>query len=276
MIKFSYALQTCDIASNQGEKRFASDSKTELAMICTTSFLESVTNAAQHEKESHHHVAIIDDHSTEELVKHIHFLIDKYSNDRVKVEYISLEQGGIMNSIGACWRWLQSQDAHFVFQVQDDYLFKPECIVDMADQFASINNETGSHSIIYPFNDQYIWLTGYRNKSTPRAVFCGKNGYWIQTYDIPCTFFTSKLEFSKHWDMYEKFLAMDPVKPPLEVESLNWILTRKGALGIIPIQSLAFHMQTELYVDPYVDWKPHWEYNKNMLEGGQAGNAAPC
>ena len=276
MINFSYALQICDIASNQNEKRFCSDSKTEISKVCTTSFFEAVRNASVNFEGTNHHIAIFDDHSTEELRNHVNWLIAKYSSEVIKISYYSLTEMGIMNSIGSCWRWLQEQDSYFVFQVQDDYLFTPQCVIDMADEFFVILNETKTDAIVYPFNDQYLWLMTYRNRPTPRSLFCGKRGYWIQTYDIPCTFFTSKKEFSKHWDMYNKFLAMNPNKPPLEAESLNWILTRKGVLGIIPIQSLAFHMQSELYVDPYVDWKPHWNYNKRVIESGQDGNAADC
>jgi hypothetical protein len=61
MLKVHYALQTCDTGSNQGNKRYASDSKAEIIKKCVTSFFESIHNCPNAE----HHVMIFDDHSTD-------------------------------------------------------------------------------------------------------------------------------------------------------------------------------------------------------------------
>jgi hypothetical protein len=37
------------------------------------------------------------------------------------------------------------------------------------------------------------------------------------------------------------------------------MLTQRGVLGLIPINSLAFHMQSELEKDPHIPWEPIWD-----------------
>jgi hypothetical protein len=122
-----------------------------------------------------------------------------------------------------------------------------------------IKYETGYDIVVSPFNDFHTWLTVYRNSSTPRTVVVGENRYWIQYYDMSCSFMTTHLEFSKHWDLYNAFFDLLAKKDPrLEAESLNYMLTSR-VVGLIPINSLAFHMQSELEKDPHIDWKPLWD-----------------
>jgi hypothetical protein len=70
---------------------------------------------------------------------------------------------------------------------------------------------------------------------------------------------TTKQEFSKHWDMYEKFLSLPSTYQKLEPESLNRIFVEKRTLGVQPVTSVALHMQSEYEKDPFIDWKQLWD-----------------
>lgn len=252
-----YALQTCDVASNQGGKRFCSDSKTEVVKKCVTSFFQSVLYAAKERPESNHIIQIFDDKSTEELREYLRHLVMKYNHDNIVVDIAYIQNGGVMNSIRTCWEWLEKHGTDLVYQVQDDYMFEESAIFEMIDVWFQMQVDTQSDCLVVSYNDPLLWRDTYLYKSTPRAIIPGSKRYWIQAYDIPCSFMTSKRQFSQHWDLYEKFLNLSPVFLRLEADTINHIMKR-GVLCLAPINSVGFHMQTELAKDPYIDWKPLW------------------
>lgn len=260
MINIHYAIQTCDIASYQGQKRFCSDSKSEITQKCITSFFISAENLKNKFPDLNQVVKIFDDSSTEETKNYLILLKDKFNSDKISIEIEFLEKQGIAKSIENCYNWLRDSGTHFVYQIQDDYLFEKNSLSDTAQMFADLKEELQVEPIITPYNDPYLWGAVYRNKPTPRTIFCGRTQYWIQAYDLTCSFFTSKYQFTQHWDLYEKFF--DYVKkcnPKLESETLNLILTTRGVLGIAPFRSTALHMQSTFEKDPYIDWKSLWD-----------------
>ena len=254
-----YALQTCDISSNQSQKRYCSDSKTEIAKKCVTSFLQSVHYAAKQRPECNHIIQIFDDRSTEELREYLRYLISKYNHDNIVIDISYLKDGGVMNSIRACWEWLEQNGTDLVYQVQDDYMYDETAIFEMVNMFFQVDHELGEHSLIMPYNDPYLWYHTYKYRPTPRVMVLGQSRYWIQGYDTSCSFLTSKKQFSKHWDLYEKFLNTGPNEYTLESASINKIMSERGVIGLMPINSIALHMQSELEKDPYIDWKSKWD-----------------
>lgn len=260
MINIHYAIQTCDIASYQGQKRFCSDSKTEITKKCLTSSFLSAEYLTCKFPELNQVVKIFDDSSTIETKNYLNLLKSKFESSKISIEIEFLEKQGIAKSIENCYKWLANSGTHFVYQIQDDYLFDKTSLSDTAQLFADIKQELKIDPIITPYNDPYLWAEVYRNRPTPRTIFCGRSQYWIQAYDLTCSFFTSKSQFIQHWDLYEKFF--DYVKncnPKLESETLNLILTTRGVLGLTPFKSTALHMQSDLEKDPYIDWKSLWD-----------------
>jgi hypothetical protein len=264
MINVHYAIQTCDVSSYQGQKRFASDDRTLISKKCLKSFLESAKYCSEIKPETIHNVAIIDDHSTQELKKFIRNCVEEFSSDKINIVFIELdEKTGIRESIKACYYWLQKNGKDFVYQIQDDYIFHKNAIFEMIDTAEIIKNETGKDAIISPWNDSWLWLTAYRNKSTARTVICGRTRYWISYYDMSCSFFTTHNQFSQHWDLYHRFFdliyTISEKQKDLENVSLNYMLTKRDNIGLVPINSLAYHLQSDLEKDPHVDYKPLWD-----------------
>ena len=258
MTNIHYALQTCDISSNQVEKRFCCDSKAELIRKCVTSFFRSVHRAAERERGINHNIMIFDDHSTEETVYFLKECVRIYSKHNVVVQLTPLEKKGIMNSIGSCYDWMLDKGTDLVYQVQDDYLFDEYAVTEIIDTYFRILKDTNAESIVTPYNAPYLWKDVYWNSTTPRTVFLGEKRYWIQIYDISCSFFTSHRNMYENRDILKEFLDLDPRNPDLEKVSLNKIMVRRGKLAVCPFESIALHMQGEYERDPYVDWKPIW------------------
>lgn len=266
-INFHYALQICDIANNQNIQRICGDDRTLLSKKSIKSFFDTVKYAAENIVDSVHTIKIFNDRSTLELITYVQQLIQIYSNEKLNISLENTVEQGLANSIKQCYLYLQVHGKDLVYQVQDDYIFLETTIVEMFEVYKQIKNEINYDIIVSPFNDYWLWLAVYRNSSTPRTVIVGKNRYWIQYYDMSCSFMTSHEQFSQHWDLYHAFFELiDKKDPKLESQSLNFMLTQRGVLGLIPINSLAFHIQSELEEDPHIDWKKIWDdINVNLL-----------
>jgi hypothetical protein len=259
-----YALQTCDVSSFQGGDRFASKSRTEISKKCILSFLESVNFCTNHHPNFSHNIIIFKDRITNDLNNFITNCVEKYSSDKIKIEVSEVEIVGIRGSIESCYKWLRSNGKHLVYQVQDDYLFSKNAISCMLDILLRISYEAKSTSVVFSYNDPILWQSNYKNEATPRCIFLGKEGYWIQVYDASCTFLTTHDNFCDNWDLFEKFFELtdqwDRNKSgDLENKSLNYMFIKRGILGITPINSVAHHLQTDPYKDPYIDYKPIWD-----------------
>jgi hypothetical protein len=76
---------------------------------------------------------------------------------------------------------------------------------------------------------------------------------------------TSADQLRKQKDLTDLFLSLPPkgIDGHLEAISLNYMFTKKGVLGISPIESQALHIQMERDKDPYIDWKKLWDSVKD-------------
>lgn len=259
MINAHYAVQVCDTKSNQNKPRICGDDRSLLTAKSIISLCQSVQLSAENHPEAKHNIAFFTDQCSEKTLNLLDKIKDKFSQDNIVIDILPVPVPGIMHSIESCWNWLEKNGTDIVYQIQDDYIFEKSCIEDMIDMIFAVIKETDSHPFVYPVNSTYHWLTAYRFKCTPRVVVPGKDRYWIQLYDIPCTFMTTKFQFSQHWDIYRKFLSMSPNSGPLEAESLNHILTKRAVLCLMPVTSLAHHVQEFTDVDPYTNWQRLWD-----------------
>lgn len=263
MIEVCYAVQACDTKSSQGEKRYCGDDRTLLGKKSIKSLLLSIKNAIDSDngKQSIHRVKIFADNCSLEYNRYIKECISQFSSNQLIIEHdINNGAGGLMPTLRKCWTHMKNSKADIVYQVQDDYLFVQSAIEEMIDiLFQIINDCRGTHPIVVPFNDPMLWKSTYLYMSVPMVFAPGKKRYWIQAYDIPCTFMTTSPQFNAHWDIYEKFLSGDPRDPKLEPTTVNRIFIDRGVLGVRPVESVAIHAQGENVKEPYLDWKKIWD-----------------
>lgn len=272
VIHIHYAIQMCDVKTYQSTtQRFCGNDRTLLSKKSLKSFLQAVKYANEQTDNLVATIAIFDDNCTEDLRAFRDRCIEQFKSDRVQFEIIYLPgqptpSAGIRESIRECYLWLQDHGRDFVYQIQDDYMFEKTAIHEMLDVWQQMYQETDTHAIISPWNDPDLWADnnrGYRNRATQRAVIMGLRRYWIQYYDCSCSFLTSHQQFSKHWDLYNDFFYLiDKITKTdgmLENKSLNYMFVHRGVLGLIPINTLAWHMQQENDKDPYIPWEPVWD-----------------
>lgn len=271
-VQIHYAFQACDTKSNQGQKRYCGNDRTILSKKSLLSFLNSVTKAAKskHGKDSIHNVMIFADNCSDNYLEYIKQCILTFSKNNVTINIeVETNPSSLMKTVRKCWSWLEIYGQDIVYQVQDDYIFFPSAIEEMISLvFQIISDCDNHHPIVVPYNNPFLWLDTYRYNSIPLVVIPSKERYWVQCYDIPCSFMTTKIQFSKHWDLYEKFLSLPSTYEKLESETLNRILVDRNVLGLQPITSVALHMQSEKEKDPYIDWQSLWKsinINKVMV-----------
>lgn len=259
-LKIHYALQTCDVSVNWCNDRYCKQDKITISKKCTKSFFDAVKYLAEKVPETEHVIAIIDDHSSESYKQHLKNIVERYSSSNIRIEFIELEDKGIMNSIGKCYEWIDTNGEFLVYQVQDDYLFNKESIYEMVDVYLQVSRDLETVPVITPYNAPYLWNQGsYLNVPTPRTIIVGIKRYWIQTYDFSCSFMTHIEQFRQHRDLLALFLATDPVHPKLEAMSINKIFVERGVLGLSPFESISLHMQSDNEKDPYIDWQARWD-----------------
>lgn len=231
MIHFHYALQTCDSANNTTSNRYCSNNRAEITKKSVLSFFESIKNVTLQDvgDEQYHNIIIVDDNSSDSTLKFLHNIANHFKCDNIDINIHQIKDPGIMNSIKYCYEWLEKNGIDIVYQVQDDYLFEKTSIFEMIDIFVQLKRDCDTDAIVIGYNDPYLWTYVYRYKPTPRAIFPGIHRYWMQTYDVSCTFLTSKKQFSNNWDLYKVFLDLPPtgVNGKLENISLNYMFTKK-------------------------------------------------
>jgi hypothetical protein len=258
MIKTTYAVQTYDGGNNQKITRFATSDRSELTRKCVSSFLVSVQQCVETVPTSIHEVHIVDDGSSEETRKWLLGVANKFKSANISITIHQHSGLGVMGCIRKCYEILRDSDGDLVYQVQDDYLFEPSAITECIDIFMQVSRDVDTHPVISPYNDPNSWQTTYRYATTPRTIVPGAKGYWIQMYDTSCSFLTSKVQFNKHWDLYEAFLA-HAMDHRLEADTLNKMFVERGVLGLMRFNSIALHMQSDLEKDPYINWKERWD-----------------
>lgn len=262
-----YAVQTCDVAFNQVSKRYCNTDKATVVRKCVTSFFMSVKHAAKQDPSIQHVICIIDDHSTHNTVQYLERLVHIYTKKNVRCIFKKLEGSGVMPSIRATYEWLRDNGINLVYQVQDDYLFHPNAVIEMIDIYQQMWKDCQTQTIISPWNRAELWLGSYRYWASPRTVVVGKKRYWIQLYDTSCSFMTDVSQLKKQWDLIEIFLGLPPTGLPdgsLENISLNYMFVKRGILGLMPVDSLALHIQAEKDKDPHIDWKEWWDQVKEV------------
>lgn len=259
-----YAVQVCDIANNQVDDRYCKTDRTTLSKKSIASLMQAIKYVSLGKETSfvHHYITFFDDSSSQVLKEFLVQTRKKFEAFNIHINTIELQEHGVMQSIGACYKHLMENGTDLVYQVQDDYLFCESSIYEMVDMYLSIQKECETDPIVMAYNDSKNWLDSYRNRPTPRTLFYGANRHWIQMYDTSCTFMTSVQQLRNNKDLIDIFLSLPPKgteNGQLESISLNYMFTRKGILGVAPLLSVALHVQSETDKDPYVDWKKIWD-----------------
>jgi hypothetical protein len=238
--------------------------RTELSQRSVASLINSMLHAQQKNPALRCHLHMIIDQATPELQSYCHDVVQR-TRENFSMSLCNLDgEHGIAASIRQCYLWMQQAGGDLVAQFQDDYIFYPHAISDSVMMFEQLRRDCSTDAVISLYNNPNHWNFVYRYQSTPRMLTAGASGYWIQNYDLSCSFLTSHRQFNRHWDLYTDFFYLIDKRREypdiniLENRTLNLMLVDRDVLGMQPVRSLMLHMQTDRDLDPFCDWKKLW------------------
>jgi len=256
------AYQTCDTKSRDNPERFCGTDRSELTRKSVTSFFESLNYAVDQLQKMNidliTNVKIFDDRSTKETLEFLETACEYYAKDNITTSLVNVKQGGILSTIRSCFNFLESEGRDLVYQIQDDFLFFEDGLYQLIEILLKVHADKKVYPYVITHNHPWYWSTEYAYQQIPMIVVPGCRQYWIQSYQLGCTFLTHKTDFSQHWDLYNKFFSMSPTDVRLELDTFIKIIRDRGRLGLQPMSTVAMHMQRESDRDPYVEWETTW------------------
>jgi hypothetical protein len=252
-------MQICDLASRDPEleRVCGNENRGLLSKKSIKSLLESIDYLIERRPETQHHILLLCDNSSDDLHEFVLKMKSKYENNNIRI-YTQRTQLGCKDSMRTCYDWLRVNGKDIVYMVQDDYLYCDSAVYEMSSIFFQLVEECQTQPIVISFNYRKLWHETYRNTPTPRAIFVGEKRYWIQSYDTPSPFLTSHAQLLKNWDIVQHFLSLPFDDVDLEKKSLNKMFTMRGMLGVLPINSVALHIQGQWELDPHMNWRDWW------------------
>lgn len=260
-----FAMQLCDRHSFQGHPRVCGDDRTALSQRSVMSLVDSVRVAAEIRPRAHFNLMLFADDISQDLQRFCWDVMSSVGQSNVQIDLRDISpMHGIGDSILTCYQYMQDHGRDVVGQFQDDYLFQPQAISDSIDMLLQIQAHSNTDALVTPHHFAAFWRELYANQSTPRCIIIGPRDYWIQIYDIACTFITTHAQFSRHWDLYNIFIELCKMYQDgrefygLENQSLNHIMTRRAVLAVMPMRTLSHHVQSQRELDPHQDWRDLW------------------
>lgn len=260
-IPFHIAIQTHDLSNNQDPishfKRYGCEDKTEIVKRCTRSLINSINYASSKIPEINFTLQVFDDHSTDTCIKNIK---DNLNRANFKTSFTGIEGKGLVASLKECYLYLKQEGEHFVYQVQDDYLFHERAIYEMLRCWLKFQPRFQKPLSLMPFDDPYRY---WDENIVPVRIVQGPDRHWRQTYQTPCTFMTLHSVLKNEWDCFEPMFSLSPLDPKFEEKSVIKLWQQREYIVLSPIPTLALHFQTDCEKDPYIDWQSWWDKYKD-------------
>tara|TARA_B100000963_G_scaffold35150_1_gene26344 strand:- start:162 stop:881 length:720 start_codon:yes stop_codon:yes gene_type:complete len=144
-----------------------------------------------------------------------------------------------------------SSENELIYFVENDYLHTIDSKKNLIDAF----NLNVHYVSLYDHPDYYDnlkKLIDFRQAldNPTKKVLLGKYRHWATTASTTCTFAVKKKTLMEDYEYFKKMCKRDIPRD----HKIFTQLTNKGRLLIIPIPSLATHIETN-YLAPLINWK---------------------
>ena len=268
-------IKTCTSVNlvTQNKQRIFEKDKSEYTFRTINSIINSLEFCKEDLKKIKIKIFIIDYNSTkEDLVKinnklikaNIEFKIinlklDKFSQIKTinkNNPIIENNMKATMSSIRESFVIAKKECDDLVYFVEDDYIHKKECILEMIGSYEKISSEFNKDLFICPVDYPYLY-----KKLESSKIFIGAKYHWRTVNESLLTFLTSKSFINKYWD--NLMLMCENEHSPFETP-MHKIFEKE--LCISPIPSLAMHctnVNSIFGLSPNINWKKLWNTNEN-------------
>jgi len=257
-MKLHIVIRTHDGKNIHGNKpRYIDVPKKDLIIGC----LSSLINSANLVKNHSIHFAILDDHSTLNLISSINKI---FSHSYHPWELIHLKEKGFNHSGYMQFLTCKNSDADLVYSVEDDYLHQENAILEMLFTYEYLKSHyhLQKELCIFPFDNKEDYEYGHiiagRLFRTPFRHW--KEGIWT-TF----TMMTTPKVFQDHWKIFEKLASqytpwngIDKIGELVHEGNTISDIWEHHAIRVNPIPSLALHVQFERQRDPHINHLEWW------------------
>lgn len=265
-----------DSQHNLGDKsvykqRYCNAPKIEVTRRCTRSLVETINNAIQNPLSGNFEFELVvyDDHSDTEAISNIK---ENLSIAKFKTQFISLDTYGIMPSILKCYEHGRDYGKDVVYFAQDDYLYHPNAMFEMLEVLFLTKHNTGVYTCVFPYDDPFQYYTPANTMKMSHIIKTDYRHWRTQNATASC-FMTFRPVIVKNWDLFYK-MGTHEVNEFMEDESINQLFQRRGYFLMVPMPSVALHMQYDTEKDNLIDWKEWWNKYPRSDDSSlyQAGN----
>lgn len=238
-------------------KRYVGEPKSVVSRVCTRSLAHSMIELRNKYPQAAIRFHAIDDHSTKDFTDHLTQLIALLKQHGIASTWETLAGTGIHASCLAQYKYGKQHGRDLVYFVQDDYLYYPNALIKMVETYTGFQCISDKPLCIFPYNDPFRYWPD--NTVIKVHMFQGDDRYWKTHIHTACCFMTHVSVLHKEWDLFEAFCA-HPVDHDMEKDSLNKLFYERQYILLIPIPSLALHIQYEQQKDPFLDWQALWKH----------------
>ena len=109
---------------------------------------------------------------------------------------------------------------------------------------------------IFPYNDPYHYIPV--NTQIPSYVVQSSGRHWRTNVLTSSCFMTHISIIKEEWDLFYK-MGTSELSSSMEDDSINQLFKTRGYFLLIPIPSLALHMQFDTEKDPFINWREWWD-----------------
>jgi hypothetical protein len=253
-------LRTCVRADrNKTADNAIASSFEEATLICLSSLVESLNEAAGVYGSANIEVLVLDDRSTEAAREKMMPLLKDLSCAWTFRESKVTGAGGSLLE--------QFSDARGTGAVcyfcEDDYLHERSAVRELWDFYRMIHDVTGGHCILHPQEHELLYRAHYAS-----YLLRGSNRHWRTMSHATHTLFTHANVVERHWNCFEntKYVG-NRKKRRLGSERNTTNRLFEIMPGFCPIPAVAAHIQQENLLPPYFDWRPLWTRHREKVKG---------
>jgi len=258
----------------QNKKRLFNQDKSEYTFRALNSIIISLNNAKKLLPQIKFNIIVVDysskqndlDQIKNQLNKSnlensiINLNVEEFKNNikkfNAKNEKVTENQISNMSNIHKSLLIAKNQCNDLVYFVEDDYIHKKDAINEMIFTYERISSQIKRELILCPADYPYLYT-----KLDSTNILLGLNKHWRKVDETLCTFLTSKVLITKHWNKLISMCQFEhyPFEMPLHD-------IYKSEFCLSPMPSLALHctnVNSIFGLSPNIDWKKIWEENSN-------------
>jgi hypothetical protein len=237
--------------------RYVGHPKHVVSQVCFSSLIQSAimlkTTYPEHSVKIH----VIDDRSHTQVLTHFAHEMQRAQHVGIMCSMNELDGEGLLHSCRRQYEYGKQHATDLVYFAQDDYLFYPNALKCMVEQYTAASQIVGAPVSIFPYNDPHEYIL--ENSALKCNLLQGADRYWRTSIHPACCFMTHGDVVRANWDLFDAFWQHE-VNATMELDTISRLFWERQHVLLVPIPSLALHIQYDTEKDPFLDWQNLWDH----------------